>query len=98
MPRLSAADAATHAANDLIAALCNPAPAAPFCLLQTEHHDALQKLVEIFNNVTVMTTAPTLALKEPRVSVGEPNNTHNEPNMNHTKEPRVNDSEKGATL
>eukprot|EP00957_Ditylum_brightwellii_P094768 7216902-Ditylum_brightwellii.AAC.1 len=66
MPRLSAADAATHAANDLIVALHNPAPAAPFRSLRTAHHDALRKLAEIFNNVTVPTTAPTLTLKEPR--------------------------------
>eukprot|EP00957_Ditylum_brightwellii_P004788 364944-Ditylum_brightwellii.AAC.1 len=84
MPCLSAADAAMHAANDLIAALCNPAPAAPFRSLQTEHHDAQQKLAEFFNNVTVLTAAPTLTLKEPTTD-------------NNIKELRVNDVKSATT-
>ena len=43
VPKLSSADAATIAANDLIEALKNPAPAAPYQSLSNQHHTILKQ-------------------------------------------------------
>lgn len=67
VPNLSTADAATLAANNFIVVLHKPAPAAPFCSLTTKHHQALQQLAKIFNDVVTPTSDKTLTLKEPRV-------------------------------
>eukprot|EP00957_Ditylum_brightwellii_P162630 12383805-Ditylum_brightwellii.AAC.1 len=63
MPWLSTDDAATQAANDLIAALKKLAPAAPFQSLTTQHHTTLHQLAEIFNSATIPTSEPILKLK-----------------------------------
>ena len=51
MPGVNSADATTHAAHDLIAALNNPAPASPFSICD-EKVAALKKLAEIFDTAT----------------------------------------------
>ena len=48
MPVISCDDAATHEATDLIRALKNPAPSAPFAPLFTEKLNVPAKLEEIF--------------------------------------------------
>eukprot|EP00957_Ditylum_brightwellii_P139540 10635037-Ditylum_brightwellii.AAC.1 len=52
MPAFSSADAATAAANDLIEALKQPAPAAPFAPLTKNHLHAIKDLATILNNAT----------------------------------------------
>jgi hypothetical protein len=60
MPRTSSADAARHAALDLVSALQNPAPAAPFAPVGQAQQTALQQLSAIFLAATrVPTTLPT---------------------------------------
>ena len=51
MPEVNSADAATHAARDLIAALKNQAPVSPFRICD-EKVAALKKLAEIFDTAT----------------------------------------------
>ena len=48
MPRISSADAATLAAQDLIESLQNLVPAAPFATLNYTYNKALRFLAEIF--------------------------------------------------
>eukprot|EP00957_Ditylum_brightwellii_P178564 13601813-Ditylum_brightwellii.AAC.1 len=48
MPKTSSKDAATHAALDLIHALQNPAPAAPFSQVGQKQMNVLRKLADIF--------------------------------------------------
>eukprot|EP00957_Ditylum_brightwellii_P061397 4660441-Ditylum_brightwellii.AAC.1 len=48
MPKAASKDAATHVALDLIHALQNPAPDAPFSQLGQKQMDALHKLADIF--------------------------------------------------
>jgi hypothetical protein len=62
MPKTSSADAATQAARDLISALQNPAPAAPFATLGNEQLHAIRKLADIFQ---VATESPTTAAPNP---------------------------------
>jgi len=52
MPKMSSADAATIAAQDLTHALLNPAPAAPYAALNQAQQKALTDLAEIFRQVT----------------------------------------------
>jgi hypothetical protein len=52
MPKLSSADAATHAAQDLIAALQNPSPAAPFHPMGDAQLTALRQLATILGTST----------------------------------------------
>ena len=52
MPKTSSADAATQAAQDLIHALDNPTPAAPFATLGTEQLHAIRQLADIFQTST----------------------------------------------
>ena len=49
MPRISSTDVPTLKARDLIEALQNTAPDAPFTTLNDTHHAALRSLAEIFN-------------------------------------------------
>jgi hypothetical protein len=51
MPKTSSADAATQAATDLVHALQNPAPAAPFAQLGNKQLAALRQLSEIFATI-----------------------------------------------
>eukprot|EP00957_Ditylum_brightwellii_P037559 2840607-Ditylum_brightwellii.AAC.1 len=48
MPKATSKDAATHATLDLIHALQNPVPAAPFSQVGQKQMDALRKLADIF--------------------------------------------------
>jgi hypothetical protein len=74
MPRLSSTDTITKLALDLIHALRNPAPAAPFTKLGEERLAALHQLATIF--CTATTQSP------PRVAASKPStdatNTHRE--------------------
>jgi hypothetical protein len=63
MPKTSSADAATRAAQDLIHALDNPSPAAPFATLGADQLHAIRKLAEIFQTTT--TQPPTVPLHNP---------------------------------
>ena len=67
MPGVNSADAATHAARDLIAALNNPAPASPFSICDKKVA-ALKKLAEIFNTVTGRNATRSKAATAPRTS------------------------------
>jgi hypothetical protein len=62
MPRLSSTDTITKSALDLIEALRNPAPAAPFAKLGDERLAALQQLAIIFRT----STTPQLPRVEPK--------------------------------
>jgi hypothetical protein len=62
MPNTSSADATTHAASDLVYALQNPAPAAPFAQLGDQQMAAFRKLANIFaTKVRLQTTTPATA-------------------------------------
>jgi hypothetical protein len=62
MPRTSSADAATKAASNLIHALQNPAPAAPFAALGDRQQQALEQLANIFaNSVSTTPASPRVA-------------------------------------
>ena len=52
VPKTSSADAAVTAALDLIHALQHPHPASPLAPLRDEHRQAIEKLSEIFHNLT----------------------------------------------
>ena len=63
LPKSSSADMATRAALDLVEALKNPAPAAPFASLGSEQLQAIRKLSDIFSSslqpkATTQPTAP----------------------------------------
>jgi hypothetical protein len=58
MPKLSSQDAASQAAQDLIQALQNPAPAAPFHPLGAAHLTALHQLAAIFCNAPSRVDTP----------------------------------------
>ena len=62
MPRLSSTDTIAKSALDLIEALRNPAPAAPFAKLGDERLAALQQLATIFRT----STTPQLPRVEPK--------------------------------
>jgi hypothetical protein len=51
MLHLSTADRTIQLARELTHALCNPAPAAPFAHIGYEHHEALAKLANIFEEI-----------------------------------------------
>ena len=88
VPKLSSADAATHAANDLIQALERPYPKTPFPMLSTRHLTALKQLAHIFRAASTPVTGPTLpkphhkspepvprvATSVPRVAANAPHN------------------------
>jgi hypothetical protein len=61
MPTLSSANAAQHAARDLIAALQNPHPAAPFHPIGDAQHVALKQLAEIFGTAAPRVPNPAAA-------------------------------------
>ena len=63
MPKLSSEDAATAAANDLIAALQKPSPALPYLKLGSTHTTALKELATIFNNTS--NNRSTIILQSP---------------------------------
>ena len=46
---VSSADAATISAQNLVEALQNPSPNAPFATINDTHHETLRSLVELFN-------------------------------------------------
>ena len=69
MPFRSSAENATIAATELIHALCNPAPAAPYAHIGDAQMQALDQLAEIFHHATVQPQqqVPTEATKKPPV-------------------------------
>jgi hypothetical protein len=71
MPSATAAEAALAAARDLIAALRQPAPAAPVAPLDRTHTAALQQLADIF--AATVTPQPPIALHDggPPARLGE---------------------------
>ena len=64
MPKTSSADAASHAARDLIKALQNPSPASPLSL-KNDHLQALQTLAEIFDTAHHVPNSPSPILTRP---------------------------------
>ena len=68
MPHLSSADAAMHAAKDLIHALENPQPATPFPGVGDEQVLALQQLADIFYKAL----KPSKTAMPPRVRDEDP--------------------------
>jgi hypothetical protein len=95
MPRTSSADAATKAASNLIHALQNPAPAAPFAGLGNRQQQALEQLANIFANSVSTTPAsprvvenfPILRQQSPRVPEPSPRVANNQatPNGNNAQ-------------
>ena len=61
MPRMSSTEATIHAAQYLIRALQNPAPAIPLATLGNAHKEALRSLAEIFGKAT----SPAIPLRMP---------------------------------
>ena len=49
MPIVLSANAATLSAQDLVGALKQPMPNAPFATIYDTHHTALRNLAELFN-------------------------------------------------
>jgi hypothetical protein len=82
MPKTSSADAATRAALDLISALENPTPAAPFATIGNEQLHAIRTLAAIFQAATAssprVTPTPTALQLVPSTPVASPRvqNTH----------------------
>jgi hypothetical protein len=80
MPKTSSADAATQAALDLIAALQNPTPAAPFATIGDEQLNAIRQLAAIFQAATTPASKlPSPSLRRVPISpVASPRvpNTH----------------------
>jgi hypothetical protein len=88
VPKLSLADAATHAARDLNQALQRPYPKTPFPMLLTRHIMVLKQLANIFRTVTAPTKmqprnmathkaptpVPRVATPDPRVMAKQPHN------------------------
>ena len=68
MPKLSSADAALRAAKELLEALRNPSPAAPFATLGQAQLQAIHKLADIFGTVT----APSPRVTPVSVTVASP--------------------------
>ena len=67
MPHIYSVDANYHAAQDLIYALHNPAPAIPLVQLRNLHKEALKTLVEIFRKAN----PPAVPLRVPVREVGQ---------------------------
>jgi hypothetical protein len=68
MPGVNSADAATHAANDLIEALNNLALASPFSIYD-EKVAALKKLAEIFDTATGRNSTGSKEVTAPHLRV-----------------------------
>eukprot|EP00957_Ditylum_brightwellii_P184111 14023847-Ditylum_brightwellii.AAC.1 len=88
MPHFLSAVAVTAAANNLIAALCNPALIAPFRPLLPTHLNAIKKLAKIFNKATKQMTLPPPPLlvppsrvPHPRVAIQPSNNPTTTPTL-----------------
>jgi hypothetical protein len=79
MPKTSSADAATQAALDLIHALENPSPAAPFATIGNAQLHAIRKLADIFRTNTSQT--PTDSQPSPRVAPNTPPDTNRLPRV-----------------
>jgi hypothetical protein len=71
MPKLSSANATQHAAQDLISALQNPSPAAPFHPMGDAQLTALRQLATILDTSTTRPRVPT-ALPGPKKPLPEP--------------------------
>jgi hypothetical protein len=82
MPKTSSADAATQAALNLIHALENPSPAAPFVALGDDQLHAISKLADIFRTNTLQT--PTDSQPSPRVAPNTPPGTNQLPRVSGT--------------
>ena len=99
MPYKSSTENATAAARELIHALKNPAPAAPFANIGDKQMEALHKLSEIFAQTTTLTTnktikAPTHAMEPVKKLSNEPeNSTRHIKTHPHAPVPRVTPSE-----
>lgn len=65
MPQLSSSDAAIAAAQDLVHALQNPAPAAPFTNIGDQQIAALKQLADIFQNATATKKEPPARVEQP---------------------------------
>eukprot|EP00957_Ditylum_brightwellii_P026075 1971596-Ditylum_brightwellii.AAC.1 len=55
IPHVSAAEAATHVAKDLTAALAHPPKTAPFAAIDNDQLNAIKQLAEIFDRITTAT-------------------------------------------
>ena len=64
MPKMSSTDATIHAAQDLIHALQNLAPARPLVTLVNVHKEALGFLSDIFGKATSPSVPPRVPIKE----------------------------------
>ena len=79
MPKTSSADAATQAALDLIHALENPSPAAPFATIGNAQLHAIRKLADIFRTNT--SQPQTDSQPSPRVAPNTPPDTNRLPRV-----------------
>ena len=64
MPNMSSKDATFHAAQDLICALHNPAPASPLVKLRNGHNESLSTLAEIFIKSSPPEVPPRVPVRE----------------------------------
>ena len=62
MPKMSSTDAIIHAAQDLIHALKNPAPASPLVTLGNLRKESLRSLADIFVKVTSPAEPPRVPI------------------------------------
>jgi hypothetical protein len=81
MPHLSSQEMTTQAARELIFALRNPAPAAPFARLGHQQHDALAKLSNILKEIAAPEPSDAITMKTTK-SVQQPI-----PSITHTEVP-----------
>ena len=89
MPTTTSTDSAIFAARDLIHALQNPAPAAPFAHIGNAQAQALHQLATIFEQaLTPNTESHTLATPSPRVDGPSPPMASPTPRVNRPS-PRV---------
>ena len=64
MPTMSSTDDTIHAAQDLVQALQNPAPARPLVKLGNEHKEALIYLSDIFGKAISPAVPPRVLIEE----------------------------------
>jgi hypothetical protein len=96
MPHTNSADAATHAARDLIHALQHPAPASPFAPYDANTLSALAELAHIFQrgNPTPPDAKPPGALPRVAKPILAPTDRHQQP----TTPPRVTETTKTTSV
>jgi hypothetical protein len=98
MPATSSADAALHAARDLLFALQNPHPASPIAPVTDKQSAALKQLADIFTTRTENKNMDNMTSAAPRV--GPESNRHPPNNektykdtMNKTKQRKINEKQ-----